>query len=330
MKTRLTEMLGIKYPIVCGGIMRLAVPKLCAAISDAGALGNLTAAMYANKDELTAAIREVRQLTDKPFWVNITMLPAINIGDQQYMDYFDAIIEEKVTAVEIGGTPLDRFAGGEYLKKLKDAGVKVIHKLGSVKHALHAEKVGYDAVIAAGTEEGGHPLNENVATTVLTPRIVESIKIPVITAGGMANGRSLAAALCLGADGILMASRFICTPECNVHDNVRQELIRRQENETVLYGNTIGLQGRALLNDTMKKVLEIEERRGGLDEILPLIAGTLGPEIWEKGNVNAGSINVGQSIGLIHEVLSCKELIEGIVKEAEEIINQVKTKLEAS
>jgi nitronate monooxygenase len=330
MKTRITEMLGIKYPIVCGGMMRLAYPNLCAAISNAGGLGNLTAAMYANKDELIAAIREVRELTDKPFWVNITLLPAINISDQQYQDYFDAIIEEKVTAIEVGGTPLDRFAGGEYLKKLKDGGVKVIHKLGSVKHALHAEKAGYDAVIAAGTEEGGHPLNENVATTVLTPRVVESVKIPVITAGGMANGRGLAAALCLGADGILMASRFICTHECKVHDNVRQELIRRQENETVLYGNTIGLQGRALLNETMKKVLEIEERRGGLEEILPLIVGTLGPDIWEKGNINAGSINVGQSIGLIHEVLSCKELLDGIVQEAEEIINQVKAKIEAN
>lgn len=330
MKTRITEMLGIKYPIVCGGMMRLAYPNLCAAISNAGGLGNLTAAMYANKDELIAAIREVRELTDKPFWVNITLLPAINISDQQYKDYFDAIIEEKVTAIEVGGTPLDRFAGGEYLKKLKDGGVKVIHKLGSVKHALHAEKAGYDAVIAAGTEEGGHPLNENVATTVLTPRVVESVKIPVITAGGMANGRGLAAALCLGADGILMASRFICTHECKVHDNVRQELIRRQENETVLYGNTIGLQGRALLNETIKKVLEIEERRGGLEEILPLIAGTLGPDIWEKGNINAGSINVGQSIGLIHEVLSCKELLDGIVQEAEEIIGQVKAKMETN
>ena len=329
MKTRITELLGIKYPILCGGMMRLARPKLCAAISEAGGLGNLTAAMYGNKKELIAAIQEVRELTDKPFWVNVTMLPAMNLGDRHYQNYFEAVIEEKVAAVEIGGTPLDRFSGGEYLQKLKDAGVKIIHKVGSVRHAVHAEKAGYDAVIAAGVEEGGHPLNDNVATTVLTPRMVESVKIPVITAGGMANGRSLAAALCLGAEGILMASRFICTPECEVHDNVRQELIRRQEYETVLYGNTIGLQGRALRNDTIKKVLEIEERKGGLNEILPLIAGTLGPEIWEKGNINAGSINVGQSIGLIHDVVSCRELLDRIVKEAEAIIGQVKAKMQA-
>ena len=185
MKTRLTEMLGIKYPIVCGGMMRLAYPELCAAVSEAGGLGNLTAANFANKDELVAGIRKVKELTDKPFWVNVTMLPAMNIGDKHYMDYFDAVIEEKVAAMEIGGRPLDRFAGGEYLKKLKDAGVKIIHKVGSVRHAVHAERAGYDAVIAAGVEEGGHPLNDNVATTVLTARMAEELTIPIITAGGM-------------------------------------------------------------------------------------------------------------------------------------------------
>ncbi len=327
MKTRITEMLGIEHPILCGGMMRLCYPNLCAAVSNAGGLGNLTAAMYANKDELKAAIQEVRSLTDKPFWVNVTMLPAMGIGDQHYKNFFDAIIEEQVPAVEIGGTPLDRFAGGEYLTKLKDAGVKIIHKLGSVRHAVHAEKAGYDAVIAAGVEEGGHPLNDNVATTVLTQRIAEEVSIPVITTGGMGTGRSLAAALCLGAEGVMMASCFICTDECHAHDNVKKELVRRQENETVLYGNTIGLQGRALLNETMSKVLEIEERKGGLSEILPLIAGTLGPEVWEQGNMNVGSINVGQSIGLIKDVVSCREFIERMVKEAEQVIAGVKVKV---
>lgn len=330
MKTRITEMLGIEYPILCGGMYRLADPKLCAAISNAGALGNITAAYYREKEAFRTALREVRELTDKPFWVNVTVLPAMSITDDDYKNYFDIIIDEKVPALEISGMPLSRFADGEYLKKLKDAGIKLIHKVGSVRHALHAEKVGYDAVLAAGVEEGGHPLNENVATTVLTPRMAESVKIPVITTGGMANGRGLAAALCLGAEGIMMASRFICTHECNVHDNVRQELIRRQENETVLYGNTIGLQGRALLNETMRKVLELEDKKADINEILPLIAGTHGDEIWEQGKMDVGSINVGQSIGLIHETVSCQELIEQIVKEAEEVIGQVRGKMEAN
>ena len=326
METRITELFGIRHPILCGGMHRLCVPKLCAAISNAGGLGNITSTTFPTKDDLIAAIREVRKLTNKPFWVNVTMLPAVSITEEDYKNYFEAIIEEEVPAVEISGMPLDRLADGEYLKRLKDAGVKLIHKVGSVRHAKHAEKVGYDAVIAAGVEEGGHPLNHNVATTVLTARIAESVKIPVITAGGMADGRGLAAALCLGAEGILMATRFICTEECDVHPNVKQEIIRRQEYETVLYGNTIGLQGRALLNDSIRKVLEIEDRKGGLEEILPLISGTWGPEIWEKGNTNVGLIPVGQSIGLIKDVVSCKELLDRIVREAEEIIDRVKAK----
>lgn len=329
MKTKITELFGIKYPIVCGGMMRLAYPQLCAAISEAGGLGNLTSTMYGSKDDLKKAIAEIRSLTDKPFWVNVTMLPALHVGDDHYKEFFDAIAEEQVTAVEIGGVPLDRFAGGEYLHKLKDAGVKLVHKVGSVRHAVHCAEAGYDAIIAAGIEEGGHPLNDNVATTILTPRISESIDIPVITAGGMADGRGLAAALCLGAEGILMASRFICVDECHTHDNVKQELVRRQEYDTVLYGNSIGLQGRALLNDSMKKVLEIEERKGGLEEILPHIAGTLGPDIWEEGNTNVGSINVGQSIGLIKDVVSCKELLSRMVKEAEDILKASSAKASA-
>ncbi len=320
MKTRLTEMMGIEYPIICGGMMRLAYPALCAAISNAGGLGNLTAAMYDDETAFRGAIEETRRLTDKPFMVNVTLLPSIGITGERYAMYFDTIADEKITALEISGMPLNRYEGGVFLKKLKDAGVKIIHKVGSVKHGLSAEKAGYDAVIAAGVEEGGHPLNENVATTVLTPRMAEELKIPVITTGGMANGRGLAAALCLGADGIMMATRFINTRECKVHEKVHEELIRRQENETVLYGNSIGLQGRGLLNDSMREVLKIEARGGGLEEIIPHIAGALGDEIWQNGEMNRGLIAVGQSIGLIHDVLTCKELLDGMMKEAEEVL----------
>lgn len=321
MKTKLTEMLGIKYPIMCGGMMRLAVPSLCAAISNAGGLGNLTSSMYKDKAELKAAIAEVRKLTDKPFMVNVTLLPAMSIGPEQHRAYFEACAEEKVPAMEIGGMPLHRFEGGKYLEKLKDAGVKLFHKVGSVKHGKSAAKAGYDGVIAAGVEEGGHPLNENVATTVLTPRMAEEVDIPVIAAGGMVNGRSLAAALCLGAEGILMATRFINTTECDVHEKVYQELINRNENETVLYGNTIGLQGRGLINDSMRKVVEIEARNGGLDEIMQHITGQHGEAIWKEGKMDKGLIPVGQSIGLIHDTVSCQELLDRIVKEAEEVMS---------
>ncbi|MCX5868370.1 MAG: nitronate monooxygenase, partial [Proteobacteria bacterium] len=316
-----------EYPIMCGGMFTLAVPKLCAAISEAGALGNLTAATYPTGDDLRAAIRETRKLTKKPFCINVTMLPAMMIGDEHYQNWFNVIADEGVAGVEIGGKPLDRLGNGEHIKILHDAGVKIMHKVGAVKHGKHAQEAGYDAVIAAGVEEGGHPLNENVATMVLSQRMAEELKIPVISTGGCCTGRALAAALCLGAEGIMFASRFICTPECDVHDNVRKELIRRQENETVLYGNAIGLQGRALLNDTLREVLKIEAEPGGTQEeklmkVLPLIAGTHGPTIWREGNLNVGSINVGQSIGLIHKVMPVKELIQEIVSEAKQQIQK--------
>ncbi len=322
MKTRMTELFGIEYPIMCGGMFTLAVPKLCAAICEAGALGNLTAAMYPTPDDLRNAIREVRKLTQKPFCVNITMLPAMRIGDEHYENWFRVVAEEHVAGIEIGGKPLDKLGNGQWIKILHDAGVKLMHKVGAVKHGKHAEEAGYDAVIAAGVEEGGHPLNENVTSMVLTQKMAETLGIPVISTGGCCTGRALAASLCLGGEGIMFASRFICTPECDVHDNVRQELIRRQENETVLYGNAIGLQGRALLNDTMREVLKIEAEPGGtmeekLMKVLPLIAGTHGPTIWREGNLNIGSINVGQSIGLIHQVMPVKEMIQEIVREAE-------------
>jgi NAD(P)H-dependent flavin oxidoreductase YrpB (nitropropane dioxygenase family) len=322
MKTRLTEMLGIKYPIICGGMMRLAYPELCAAISNGGGLGNLTAAMYQTREEFKTAIQEVRALTDKPFIVNVTLLPSIGVPPERYRDYFETAAEERVAAMEVSGTPLHRYEGGVYLKLLKDAGVKLFHKVGSVRHGKSAEKGGYDGVFAAGVEEGGHPLNENVATTVLTPRMATELDIPVITTGGIASGVGLAAALCLGAEGVMMASRFINTHECKVHPNVYQEMIDRQENDTALYGNSIGLQGRALINDSIRKVLEIEARGGALEEILPHIHGELGDEIWLQGKMDKGLIAVGQSIGLIHDVVSCQELLDTMVRDAEMCIKR--------
>lgn len=322
MKTRLTEMLGIEYPIICGGMMRLAYPDLCAAISNAGGLGNLTSAMYQDKAEFTAAIRKVKAQTDKPFIVNVTLLPSIGIGDEKYQGYFEAMAEEGVAALELSGTPLHRYKEGLYFRMLKDAGVKLFHKVGSVKHGKSAERAGYDGVFAAGVEEGGHPLNENVTTMVLTTRMVQELDIPVVTTGGIANGQGLAAALCLGAEGVMMATRFINTRECKVHPAVHEEMIKRQENETVLYGNSIGLQGRALLNDSIREVLRIEAEGGGLEEIIPHISGALGDEIWQEGNLDKGMVAIGQTVGLIHDVLTCKELIGRMVDEARSALSR--------
>ena len=319
-KTAITEMFGIKYPIICGAMMWLCKPKLCAAISNAGGMGNITAANYETEADFRGAIAECRKLTDKPFMVNITMVPSVRIGPELVQMYARVCAEEKVAGIEFSGTPADKGLGMEMVEKLKKANVKLFHKVGALRHAVHAQKVGYDGIYAAGIEEGGHPLNDDVTTMVLTPRLAETLKIPVVTVGGIADGRSLAAAMVLGAAGVMMASRFIATKECEVHDNIKQELVKRQEFDTILYGQSTGLQGRGLKSKVIEKIMEIEARQGGLDELIPLMSGLKVKEAWEKGDVDYAPLMVGQSIGLIKDVPTCKELLDRMVKEAEEHI----------
>jgi nitronate monooxygenase len=322
-------MFGVKYPIICGGMMNLCVPKLCAAVSNAGGMGNLTSAIWRDEASFRAAIQETRRLTDKPFTVNLTILPSVRVSAELYPMYVRVCAEERVAALEISGAPLDRAVGKEAVETLKKAGVKLFHKVGSVRHAVHAERAGYDGIYAAGVEEGGHPLNDDVTTMLLTPRIVESVKIPVVTVGGIADGRSLAAALTLGADGVMMASRFIATKECAVHDNIKQELVQRQENDTTLYGKSIGLQGRAIKSEVILKYLEIEARGGGLDELMPLMSGERVQQAWETGDVNYAPLMVGQSIGLIHDIPSCQELLDRMAAEALETYKGLSRKIVA-
>jgi NADH:quinone reductase (non-electrogenic) len=182
-KTAITEMFGIKYPIICGAMMWLCKPSLCAAVSNAGGMGNLTAGNYTTEEEFRGAIRETRRLTGKPFMVNITLLPSIRLTPEHYRMYFKVCAEERVSGIEFSGTPVDKAAGMAAIEGLKKAGVRLFHKVGSVRHAVHAEKVGYDGIYAAGIEEGGHPLNDDVTTMVLVPRIAESVKIPVVAVG---------------------------------------------------------------------------------------------------------------------------------------------------
>ena len=318
MKTAITEMFGIKYPIICGAMMWLCKPKFAAAISNAGGMGNVTAANYETEADFRGAIAECRKLTDKPFMINITMVPSVRIGPELVQMYARVCVEEKVAGIEFSGTPADKGLGMEMVEKLKKANVKLFHKVGALRHAVHAQKVGYDGIYAAGIEEGGHPLNDDVTTMVLTPRLAETLNIPVVTVGGIADGRSMAAAMVLGASGVMMASRFIATKECEVHDNIKQELVKRQEFETILYGQSTGLQGRGLKSKVIEKIMEIEARQGGLDELIPLMSGLKVKEAWEKGDVDYAPLMVGQSIGLIKDVPTCKELLDRMAKEAEE------------
>lgn len=317
-KTAITEMFGVKYPIICGAMMWLCKPKMCAAVSNAGGIGNLTAANYETADEFRAAIRETRKLTDKPFFIAITLLPSMRITPEHHKMYVRICAEEKVDGIEFSGTPLDKVAGMEAVELLKNAGVRMFHKVGAVRHALHAQKIGFDGVYAAGIEEGGHPLNDDVTTMVLTRKMVSSLKIPVVSVGGIADGSGLAAALALGADGVMMASRFIATKECEVHDNIKQELIRRQEFDTVIYGKSIGLQGRGLKSKVLEEVLAIEARHGGFEELIPLLSGQKVKQAWETGDVDYAPLMVGQSIGLINDIPTCAELMERMAAEAKE------------
>ena len=323
MKTRVTELFGIKYPILCGAMMWLAKPELCAAVSNAGGLGNLTAGNYDSADALRQAIVRTRQLTDKPFCVNLTLLPSVRIAKDLHQGYFAVCCDEKVCAIDISGAPLDKYLGPDAIRQAKDAGVKLIHKVGAVKHAMHAEEVGYDAVIAAGFEEGGHPLNEDVTTMLLTPRICESVHIPVVTAGGIADGRAMAAAMVLGAEGVMMASRFIATTECLAHQRIKEELVQRRENDTVMICRSINLQMRALRNAQVEKVIEVEARRGGLEEIIPLIGGERQNLAWQTGDIECSPFPVGQSIGLIDDIVSCEELLSRMMREAGETLARV-------
>jgi nitronate monooxygenase len=328
-KTAITEMFGIKYPIICGAMMWLSKPPLCAAISNAGGMGNLTAGNYTTEEEFRGAIQETRRRTDKPFMVNLTFMPSVRISPEHHQMYIKVCVEERVAGIEVSGTPLDKAAGMGAVEALKKAGVRLFHKVGAVRHALHAQKAGYDGVYAAGIEEGGHPLNDDVTTMVLIPRMVESLKIPVVAVGGIADGRTMAAALTLGAQAVMMASRFIATKECMVHDNIKQELVKRQEYETILFGKSIGLQGRALKSKVIEEILAIEEKGGGVNELFPLMSGERIKEAWDKGHVQDAPLMVGQSIGLIKNVLSCKELLDTMAKEAAECLAKAKGMVQA-
>jgi NADH:quinone reductase (non-electrogenic) len=278
-------------------------------------MGNLTAGNYKNGDELRQAIRETKKLTDKPFMVGITILPSFHITLDDHRRNLTICAEEKVAGIEVSGTPIDKL-GKEYIKMLKDAGVKMFHKIGSLRHAKHAEAVGYDGVYAAGIEEGGHPLNDDVTTMILTPKLAESLSIPVVTTGGIADGKSMAAALMLGAEGVMMASRFIATHECQVHDKIKEEVVKRQENETTLICKSIGLQGRAIKNKLVGDILQAESRGADIQELATLITGERCQKAWSTGDVDVAPMMMGQSIGRIYDVVSCADLLKRMEKEA--------------
>jgi len=313
--TRITEFFGVERPIVQGGLMWVATAELVSAVSNAGGMGFMTALTFPDAERLRAEIRACRALTDKPFGVNLTFLPTLRPPD--YPAYIDVCAEEGIRFIETAGRNPE-----PYMPQITSAGIKVIHKCTSVRHALKAEKIGCDAISIDGFEAAGHPGEDDVTTLILVPLVRDAVGLPLIASGGFADGRGLVAALALGADGMNMGTRFVATREAPVHENLKQALIRHSEVDTRLIMRTLRNTERVLHNQAADKVLEIES--GGtpsIQDLIPYVSGLVGKEMLEDGNMDKGTMAAGQCIGLIRDIPTCRELLDRIMAEAGEIIN---------
>ncbi|MBI4955566.1 MAG: nitronate monooxygenase [Myxococcales bacterium] len=317
MKTRITELFGIEHPIVQGGMHYVGLAPLAAAVSNAGALGIITALTLGTPDALAKEIARCRELTDKPFGVNLTFLPAFI--SPPYGEYIAAIIAGGVKIVETAGRNPE-----EHMPALRAAGIKVIHKCTSVRHALKAEKIGCDAVSVDGFECGGHPGEDDIPNMILLPRAAEELRIPFVASGGMADGRSLVAALALGAEGMNMGTRFIATVEAPVHDNVKQAIVAASELDTRLIMRPLRNTERVLKNSAVDRLLETERAKGAalsIGDIMAEVAGIY-PKVMVDGEVGAGAWSCGMVAGLIHDIPTCRALVDRIMAEAEALITK--------
>ena len=315
MKTRLTELLGIETPIICGGMMRVGTAELAAAASNAGALGVMTALTQPTPEGLRAEIEKCRSLTDKPFGVNLTV--GVVATEINYDDYVDAILDSGVKIIETAGRSPEPF-----MERFKANGVKVIHKCVAVRHALKAERIGVDVVSIDGFECAGHPGEQDVGGLVLFPAAAQALKIPVVASGGIADGRGLVAALALGCEGINMGSRFMVTREAPIHEGIKQKIVEMDETQTRLIFRTYKNTARVYRNSVADKVAEIEAAGGEFGQVHHLVSGANQEKAWSTGDIEAGMVTVGMCGGLINDIPTCDELVKKIVADAEQIIDQ--------
>ncbi|MGI8841344.1 MAG: NAD(P)H-dependent flavin oxidoreductase [Caulobacteraceae bacterium] len=314
-KTRFTELFGVEHPIAQGGMQWVGRAGLVSAVANAGALGFITALTQPTPKDLTKEIARCRDLTDKPFGVNLTILPAIK--PPPYAEYRAAIIEAGIKIVETAG-----YKPREHVDEFKLHGIKVIHKCTSVRHGLSAERMGVDALSIDGFECAGHPGEDDVPGLILIPAAADRIKIPMIASGGFGDGRGLVAALALGADGINMGTRFMATAESPIHDNVKQQMVANDERATDLIFRTLRNTARVARNAVSQQVLELERGGATFEAVRDLVAGSRGRVVYEAGDPDHGIWSAGQVQGLIHDVPTCAELVGRIVGEAEAIIRQ--------
>jgi len=317
MRTRITELFGIRHPIIQGGMHRVGYAELAAAVSNAGGLGIITGLTQPTPEDLAREIDRCRGMTDEPFGVNLTFLPSF--ASPPYAAYIHAIVEGGVRIVETAGRN-----PAQYIPALKAHDVKVNHKCTSVRHSLTAERIGCDALSVDGFECGGHPGEDDVPNMILLPRAADELKIPFVASGGMADARSLVAALSMGAAGMNMGTRFIATKEAPVHANVKQALVEATELDTVLVMRALRNTERVLKNKGVDQLLEIEREKGAslkIEDIHEQVAGVY-PRVMLDGEMDAGAWSCGMVVGLIHDIPTVKELVDRIMSEAEQIIRQ--------
>ncbi|MFT4054574.1 MAG: nitronate monooxygenase family protein [Novosphingobium sp.] len=314
LRTRFTDLVGIEHPVVQGGMMWVGRAELAAAVSNAGGLGILTALTQPTPDDLRREIDRCRNLTDKPFGVNLTILPSVS--PPPYAEYRKAIIDSGVTIVETAG-----HRPQEHVEDFKAHGVTVIHKCTAVRHALSAERMGVDAISIDGFECAGHPGEDDIPGLILIPAAADKLTIPMIASGGFGDGRGLAAALALGAEGINMGTRFCATVEAPIHERVKQFIVDNDERGTNLIFRKFHNTGRVAKNSVSDQVVEISARDGAVfEDIRPLVSGAKGRTALETGDIDAGLVWAGQVQGLIHDIPTCAELVGRIVRDAEGII----------
>jgi len=315
-ETWVTKELGIDYPVVQGAMQWLARAELASAVANAGGLGIITAGSFATAQELRQEIRKTKSLTDKPFAVNFTLMPTKR--PIAWEEYINAALEEGVNIIETSGRSPE-----PYMEWFRAAKVKVLHKVARIRDALTAERLGVDAVTIVGYEAGGHPGMEDVASLVLIPRAVDSLKIPVIAGGGFADGRGLVAALALGAEGVVMGTRFMASQECPLHPKIKELLRQTGETDTMMVERSIKNAARVIKTDFAQKVLEMEEKGATLAELFPMLDGQRAKRAYESGDTNDSLIYCGQAAGLIDDIPTVKEIIDGIISQAREVMGRL-------
>ena len=311
-KTQVTEDFGIEHPIIQGGMMWVSQPELVAAVSEAGGLGVLTALTFETAEGLADAIARTRALTDRPFGVNLTFLPTLIPKD--YGSLIDVIVDEGIAIVETAGRNPE-----PYMERIKAGGAKVVHKCTSVRFARKAEAIGCDYVSIDGCECAGHPGEEDITSLVLIPATVDAISIPVIASGGFADARGLIAALALGAEAMNMGTRFVATQEAPAHEKVKQWYVDASETDTMYVMRSLRNTERVLRNEIAEKVVALEEQGAGIAELAPLVSGKNGLRVLKDGDTDVGLMTAGQSVGLVHDVPTVRELIDTIISQAQQI-----------